>query len=86
MQCSSYTPGFFRSTRITSRDAGDGRLSEQHREGHVLHYWLIEVDGKPAGIRTFRYVRHRHCGLAHALAIDPSYREVMIEGQSFRCF
>ncbi len=61
-------------------------LSEQHREGHVLHYWLIEVDGKPAGIRTFRYVRHRHCGLAHALAIDPSYREVMIEGQKLPMF
>ena len=41
---------------------------------------------KPAGIRTFRYVRHRHCGLAHALAIDPVYREVMIEGQRLSMF
>ncbi len=61
-------------------------LGEEHRPGHVVHYWLVEVDGKPAGIRTFRYVRHRHIGLAHALAIDPSYRDVMIEGQRLSLF
>jgi hypothetical protein len=61
-------------------------FGEEHRPGHIVHYWLVEVDGKPAGIRTFRYVRHRHCGLAHALAIDPSYREVMIEGQRLSRF
>lgn len=48
----------------------------EHRFGHIVHYWLVEVDGQPAGLRTFRYVRNRHCGLAHALAVDPTFREV----------
>lgn len=61
-------------------------LGEEHRPGHVVHYWLVEVDGEPAGLRTFRYVRNRHCGLAHALAIDPAYRNVMIEEQRLSLF
>lgn len=53
-------------------------FGNEHRPGHVVHYWLVEVGGKPAGLRTFRYVRDRHCGLAHALAIDPGFREVCV--------
>jgi len=53
-------------------------FGNEHRAGHIVHYWLIEVDGNPAGLRTFRYVRDRHCGLAHALAVDPAYREVIV--------
>ncbi|HCK65831.1 MAG TPA: hypothetical protein DHW49_06175, partial [Anaerolineae bacterium] len=30
----------------------------EHRENNIVHYWLIEIDGKPVGLRTFRYVRH----------------------------
>jgi hypothetical protein len=53
----------------------------ERRAGHVVHYWLVEVDGRPAGLRTFRYVHSRHAGLAHALAIAPDYREVTVDGQ-----
>ena len=53
-------------------------FGNEHRPGHVVHYWLVEVDGQPAGLRTFRYVRNRHCGLAHALAVDPAFREVCV--------
>lgn len=53
------------------------QFGNEHREGHIVHYWLVEVDGQPAALRTFRYVRGRRCGLAHALAVDPAYREVM---------
>ena len=53
-------------------------FGNENRTGHVVHYWLIEVDGEPAGIRTFRYVRERHCGLAHSLAVDPKFREVRV--------
>ncbi len=56
------------------------QFGNEHREGHIVHYWLTEVDGQPAGIRTFRYVRERHCGLAHSLAVDPSFRDVMVNG------
>lgn len=52
------------------------QFGNEHREGHIVHYWLVEVDGQPAGLRTFRYVRNRRCGLAHALAVDPAFREV----------
>jgi len=54
------------------------QFQNEHRAGHIVHYWLIEVDGEPAGLRTFRYVRNRHCGLAHALAVDPNFRKVIV--------
>jgi hypothetical protein len=62
------------------------QFGNEHREGHVVHYWLIEVDGQPAGIRTFRYVRNRHCGLAHSLAVDPKFREVRVMGRRLAVF
>lgn len=58
----------------------------EHRPGHVVHYWLVEVDGRPAAIRTFRYVRGRQVGLAHALAVEPAFREVMAGGQRLSMF
>ena len=54
------------------------QFGNEHRKGHIVHYWLVEVDGQPAALRTFRYVSERHCGLAHALAVDPSFREVEV--------
>ncbi|HCK65832.1 MAG TPA: hypothetical protein DHW49_06180, partial [Anaerolineae bacterium] len=35
---------------------------------------------------TFRYVRHRHCGLAHALAIDPDFREIVVDDKKLSVF
>jgi GNAT superfamily N-acetyltransferase len=58
----------------------------EHRPGHIVHYWLAEVDGRPAGLRTFRYVRYREAGLAHALAVDPSYRDVQAGGRRLSMF
>ncbi|MBE0670869.1 MAG: hypothetical protein IH588_09800 [Anaerolineales bacterium] len=62
------------------------RFGNEHREGHVVHYWLIEVDGQPAALRTFRYVRERRCGLAHALAVDPAFREVVVDNYRLAVF
>lgn len=53
----------------------------EHRAGHIVHYWLLEVDGQPAALRTFRYVRERRVGLAHALAVKPAYRTVNVGEQ-----
>ncbi|HUH96584.1 MAG TPA: hypothetical protein VLZ89_04445 [Anaerolineales bacterium] len=61
-------------------------LDREHRPGHIVHYWLLEVNGRPAGIRTFRYVRSRQCGLAIALAIDPDFRDVVAEGRRLALF
>ena len=61
-------------------------FDQENRAGHVVHYWLVEVDGQPAALRTFRYVRARHVGLAHALAVDPAYREVTVNGQRLSIF
>jgi GNAT superfamily N-acetyltransferase len=58
----------------------------ERRAGHIVHYWLVEVDGQPAGLRTFRYVRDRHVGLAHALAVDPAYRGQVVGGQRLSMF
>jgi hypothetical protein len=62
------------------------QFGNQHRQGHIVHYWLVEVDGQPVGLRTFRYVRQRHCGLAHALAVDPSFRKVEAQGNKLAVF
>jgi len=62
------------------------QFCNENRKGHIVHYWLIEVDGQPAGLRTFRYVRDRHCGLAHSLAVDPAFREVMVADQRLAVF
>jgi hypothetical protein len=58
----------------------------EHRENNIVHYWLIEIDGKPVGLRTFRYVRHRHCGLAHALAIHPDFRDTVVDDKKLSVF
>jgi hypothetical protein len=62
------------------------KFGNEYREGHILHYWLVEVDGQPAGIRTFRYIRDRHCGLAHSLAVDPNFRHVRVMGKRLAVF
>lgn len=54
---------------------------EEHRAGHIVHYWLLEVGGQPAALRTFRYVHGRRVGLAHALAVKPVYRAVSVGQQ-----
>jgi len=56
-------------------------FGEERRAGHIVHYWLIEVDGQPAALRTFRYVHQRQVGLAHAMAVKPAYRAVNVCGQ-----
>lgn len=61
-------------------------FGNEHRKGHIVHYWLVEVSGQPAGLRTFRYVRQRHCGLAHALAVDPLFRKVEVQGSRLAVF
>ncbi len=61
-------------------------FGEERRAGHIVHYWLVEVDGQPAAIRTFRYVHNRQVGLAHALAVDPAYRQVTVGGQRISMF
>ncbi len=53
----------------------------ENRPGHIVHYWLAEVDGQPAGLRTFRFVQSRNVGLAHSLAVDPIYRDVQVNGR-----
>lgn len=62
------------------------KYQNEHRPNHVVHYWLIEVDGQPVGFRTFRYVRHRKCGLAHALAVHPDFRKTMVGNQRLAVF
>jgi hypothetical protein len=62
------------------------KFGEENRAGHIVHYWLVEVDGQPAALRTFRYVRNRNCGLAIALAVDPAFRQVLVNGERLSMF
>ena len=52
-----------------------------HDPRFLLHYWLVELDGQPVALRMFRTVRPRRCGLAHALAVRPAFREVEVCGR-----
>ena len=79
--CQLYARLFPQYAHYVPRMKRRAQFGQDARDGHVLHYWLVEVDGQPAALRTFRYVRARHCGLAHALAVDPVYREVTVHGQ-----
>jgi hypothetical protein len=54
---------------------------EKHRLGHIVHYWLLEVDGEPAAFHTFRYVQKRRVGLSHALVVKPAYRNIYVRWQ-----
>ncbi len=62
------------------------KFGTEHRLGHIVHYWLVEVDDQPAGLRTFRYIRNRNCGIAIALAVDPTFREVFVNGHRLSMF
>ncbi|HEY9647296.1 MAG TPA: hypothetical protein V6C88_13040 [Chroococcidiopsis sp.] len=62
------------------------QFSSVHNPKFVSHYWLIEVNGQPAGLRTFRYVRSRHCGLAHSFVIHPHYRHHSVDGLRLSLF
>ena len=62
------------------------KFGNEHRAGNIVHYWLIEIDGQPVGLRTFRYIGKRRCGLAHALAIDPDFRETVVDNKKLSVF
>jgi hypothetical protein len=81
-----YTRLFPQYAHYVPRMRRRAAFGEQHRAGHIVHYWLAEVDGQPAALRTFRYVRHRRVGLAHALAVDPAHREVTVGGRRLSMF
>lgn len=81
-----YTRLFPQYQHYVPRMRRRARFGNEHRPGHVVHYWLIEVDGEPAGLRTFRYVRDRHCGLAHALAVDPKFRQALVHDRRLAVF
>ncbi len=81
-----YTRLFQQYQHYVPRMRRRAQFGSEHRKGHVVHYWLIEVDGKAVGLRTFRYVHDRHCGLAHALAVDPAYREIVVDGHRLAVF
>ncbi len=59
---------------------------QKNERGHIVHYWLIEVDGQPAGLRIFRYIPARQCGIAQALAVYPEFRKVTVDGQRLARF
>lgn len=81
-----YTRLFPQYQHYVPRMRRRAQFGNEHRSGHVVHYWLVEVGGEPAGLRTFRYVRDRHCGLAHALAVDPKFRQVLVNDRRLAVF
>ena len=47
----------------------------------IENQWLIELEGQPAALATFKYATQRACGIALALAIKPDFRTRMVDGQ-----
>lgn len=56
------------------------------RPGHTAHYWLIEYQGEPVGLSTFRYIAARECGIGVSFAIKPAARKVEINKQRLSLF
>ena len=56
------------------------------RPGHIAHYWLIEVDDKPVGMSTFRYIYARNCALGVSFGLQPAARPLVIEGARLSAF
>lgn len=57
------------------------------KPGSIAHYWLIEVNDKPIGLTTFRYIHARNCGLGISFALLPEARTITtIEGQRLSAF
>jgi hypothetical protein len=42
----------------------------------IEHWWLIRVNGEAAAVRYFKYVPGRDCGLALAIGIRPTFRDL----------
>jgi hypothetical protein len=42
----------------------------------IDHWWLVEINGIPAGFRMFKYNPHRNCGLGLLMAVRPKYRHL----------
>lgn len=61
-------------------------LSAHARPGHISHYWLVEVDDKPVGLTTFRYVHSRTCGLGISFGLLPEARSISVKGQRLSTF
>jgi hypothetical protein len=81
-----YARSFPQYAHYVPRMRQRAKFGEEHRLGHIVHYWLVEVDNQPAGLRTFRYIRSRNCGIAIALAVDPTFREVLVNGHRLSMF
>jgi hypothetical protein len=61
-------------------------MNTNARTGSIAHYWLIEVDNKPIGITSFRYIHARNCGLGISFAILPEARSITTEGKRLSAF
>lgn len=83
---SLYTKLFPQYAHYVQRMRRRASLPPANARGHIVHYWLVEVDGQPAGLRTFRCIPERRCGLAHALAIEPAFRTVQVRGERLSTF
>ncbi len=62
------------------------QFSSDKRTGHLAHYWLIEYEGKPIGLTTFRYIVERECGLGVSFAIDTEARSIRVGEQRLSTF
>lgn len=74
-----YADSFPQYTQYLPRMRRRSAFPSDHNPRFRTHYWLVEVNGQPAALRTFRYVRARRCGLAHALAVHPDYRNSTVD-------
>ena len=53
-------------------------FASDKRDGHIAHYWLVEYEGKPVGLTTFRYIMARECGLGVSFAIKTDARTIEV--------
>ncbi|MBN1179595.1 MAG: hypothetical protein JXD18_10300 [Anaerolineae bacterium] len=47
----------------------------------INHQWLVEVDGRAAGLLSFKYAPQRGLGLTVYVGVRPAYRHLRVEGK-----
>lgn len=47
----------------------------------IAHQWLLEIDGVPAGLCSFKYSPFRHLGMVVFISVAPQFRHEQLDGK-----
>jgi hypothetical protein len=68
---------------VTERIKIKANLPVDSNPNFIAHQWLVDVDGNPAALNSFKFSLTRGLGLTVFIAIRPEYRSLVIDGHRF---